>query len=214
MKDHGKESRDRAHSFLSRHGYSGGECAREDGGEVSHEHVRAVKSKGTRLATGGSVPGRKDGGGMKEGSSGTTGETEGRAKGGKHEGGKGGHHIGAVNIAIGNPEKEQMAKQQGIQAGMQAGLQKGAMAGRGAGGPPVGPPPGGPPPGAAMPPPGAMPPRPPMPPPGGAPGGMPPGAAPPGAMPPRPMGVKRGGEVHVKEHVRRRRGGAMEKECG
>jgi hypothetical protein len=188
MRDHGKEARERAHSFLSRHHYSGGEVAREDGGPVSHEHVRAVKAKGTRLASGGSVPALKDGGEHK----------------GKKEGG-GGHHIGAVNIAIGNPEKEQQAKQQGIQAGMQAGMQKGMMAARGgAGGPPPGA--GGPPPG---PPPGAMPPRPPMagPPPGAMPpGGAPPGGPPPGAMPPRPPGVKDGGMIHVREHTRRKGG--------
>jgi hypothetical protein len=142
------------------------------------------------------------------------GHVEERARGGKHEGKGGKGHIGAVNIAIGNPEKEQQAKQQGVQAGMQMGMQKGAQAVaqklQGAGGPPPGAggpprppmagPPGGPPPGA---PPGAMPPGAGGPPPGAPPGMMPrkhggkierramggqfgqaPAGPPPGAMPP------------------------------
>jgi hypothetical protein len=147
---------------------------------------------------------------MPEGDSGETGETEGRKRGGEHgKGGEGKGKIGAVNIAIGNPEKEQQAKQEGVQAGMQIGMQKGAqMAHAGAGGPPPGGGAGGPP----------MPPRPPM---AGPPGGMPPGGAPPGAMPPGaggpppgapPPGAmprKSGGKVHVREHERRRSGGGI-----
>lgn len=194
-----------------------------------HEHDKQEhpgKHTKLRLKAGGEVHGKKEahrpdrrarGGEMEdadeklmrhnpEGSSGESGEAEGRAKGGRHEGGGKGK-IGAVNIAIGNPEKEQQAKQQGVQAGMQIGMQKGAaMAKAGAGGPPGAPPPGagpggppmpphpmaGPPPGAGGPPPGGMPP-----------GGPPPGAPPPGMM------RKDGGKIHVKEHERRRAGGGL-----
>jgi len=254
MRDHGTESRERAHSFLSRHGYSkGGECHAEGGPvhaiakrtivKALRQHENAEHEghhEKLKLKAGGAVDGerskhrpdrrarggesehlRKDeddkeySGHMKEGDAGDSGEADGRARGGeepKHKGGGGkGHHIGAVNIAIGNPEKEQMAKQQGVQAGMQIGMQKGAaMAAHGAPGgappprPPMAPPPGAMPPGAGMPPgampPGAMPPRPPMAPPPGA--GMPP----PGMRPP---GQKDGGEVRVREHHRRRAGGAL-----
>lgn len=244
MRDHGKEARERAHSFLDRHHYKGGEIKHEDGGDVSKAAVkRVVKSAISqheheehlglhtklKLKSGGKVDGKKsehrpdrkarggeeedreyEGSHMKPELSEETGETEGRARGGgeeKHGGKKGGgHHIGAVNIAIGNPEKEQAAHQQGIQQGLQVGMQKGAMAAHGGGGgPPMAPPhpPMGPPGGAPMAPP---PPRPPVA--GPPPGAMPPGAgAPPGAMPPRPMGVKDGGEVHVREHHRRKAGG-------
>lgn len=65
----------------------------------------------------------------------------------------------------GDPQAEQMARQEGMQQGAHA------IAAKLAGGAPGGPPPGG------------GPPPPPMPPPGG----MPPGAMPPGAMPPHPM---------------------------
>lgn len=207
-----------------------------------HEHDQQEhpgKHTKLRLKAGGEVHGKKEhhrpdrrarGGGhdedadekltrhMPEGDSGDSGETEGRAKGGRH--GKGGGEekgkIGAVNIAIGNPEKEQQAKQQGVQAGMQIGMQKGAQmakaGGGGApgGGPPMpphpgmgGPPPGGPPPGGGMPPGGAPPPggmRPPGAPP---PGGMPPGGPPPGMM------RKDGGKIRVREHERRRSGGSV-----
>lgn len=156
--------------------------------------VHGNKSEGRpdRKARGGSTEERREdesdklnAGHMKQGDSGEMGENEGRARGGGAEkkgksGGKSGHT--QINIAIGNPEKEQMAHQQGMQEGAKAIVQK--LAGAGAGGPPPGaggPPPGGPPPGMA---------RPPMA--GPPPGGPPPGAPPPGAMMPH----ARGGGVH------------------
>ena len=131
-------------------------------------------------------------------------EDEGRARGGRHEGKK--HHegggkgkIGAVNIAIGNPDREMAAKKEGVQAGLQLGAKMGGAGGAG------GPPPGGPPPGA-MPPHPMLPPGAGMAPPPGVSGppGIPQGGPPPG-MPPR----ARGGMIKVKEHERRRSGGGV-----
>lgn len=189
----------------------------KSGGRVHGKHSEHRPDRRRRAEGGSTEELRRDegeheySGHMKAESDRESGETEGRARGGRHGGEHGKGKIGAVNIAIGNPEKEQMAKQQGLQAGLQAGIQKGVMAARaGAGGPP---------PGAGGPPPGAPPPRPPMagppgggmPPPGAIPGGaMPPGAgAPPGAMMARPPGAKRGGEIKVREHHRRRAGGGV-----
>lgn len=103
-----------------------------------------------------------------------------------------------VNVIVtrgDDQQGKQEAAQQGLRAGVQLGARAAAQRMAGAGGPPPGAmPPGAPP----MAPPGAIagPPRPPM---------MPP----PGAVPPRPMGVKRGGEVTVREHTRRKAGGAV-----
>ena len=165
----------------------------KSGGAV---HGKKAAERPDRKARGGSTEERRldesdtlNAGHMKQGESGETGENEGRARGGgaekKGKGGGGKGHT-QINIAIGNPEKEQMAHQQGMQEGAQVGAKAviGKLAGAGAGGPPPGAgglPPGGPPPGMA---------RPPMagPPPGA---GMPPGGPPPGMMP-----HARGGQVH------------------
>lgn len=195
MRDHGTEARERAHSFLSRHRYSGGECGEASGGAVAKVAKRIV-TKALRQHETAEHGGKHEKLRLKSG-----GEVRGEESKGRPDR-KGGHgKIGAVNIAIGNPEKEKMAEQMGLQKGIQIGAQAAAAKAGGAGGPPMmapHPPMGGPPGGM---PPGAGPP----------PGAMPPGAgAPPGGMPPRPPGVMAsGGEVKVRGHTRRRAGGAV-----
>lgn len=118
----------------------------------------------------------------------------------KHGGKKEGHgKVGTVNVVVGKGGDDEAGKQQAMQEGIQLGAKQvlAKMQGAGAGGPPH--PPMGMPPGGGAPPPPGM----------GA--GLPPGAMPPGAgmPPPRPQGIKRGGKVHVKEHERRKAGGAI-----
>jgi hypothetical protein len=195
MRDHGTEARERAHSMLAKHRYSGGECGKASGGQVAKTARRAVREHENAQHGGKHEPLKLKSGGAVDGEP-SESRPDRRARGGEHKsGGKG--KIGAVNIMVGHTgAEEQQAKQEGMQAGMQQGVQVGARVaaqkmGGGAGGPP----------------------RPPMagPPPGGMPPGMPPGAPPPGAMPPRPMPpqMAKGGEVRVREHHRRRAGGAV-----
>ena len=123
---------------------------------------------------------------------GNVNEASARARGGHVPKGKGKTIINIDASHKGDPEKEQMAKQEGMKAGAQMVAQKMQGAGGAPGGgappmpphPPMMPPPGGMPPGAmpGMPPGGAPPmppPRPPMPPPGAG--------GPPGMIPHPPM---------------------------
>lgn len=169
MDDMSGASRARARKMLSATGYGGD-------GEIHDGQTIAERNMGSK--SGGKADGHAAGA-----------RPDRRARGGsvkdKHEGGG---KIGAVNIAVGNPEKEQMAAAQGKQEGIKQGMMM-AKAGAGAGAPgggmpPPHPPMGGPPPGG-------------MPPPGG--GGAPPMGAPPGGGMPPPGGAmmphKRGGKV-------------------
>lgn len=110
----------------------------------------------------------------------TAGGRSNRADGGS-VGKKGGKTV--INIISGDPQREQMARQEGMQQGAQMGARAAAAKLGGAGAP------GGPPPGAPM----GGPPRPPM----AGPGGPPPGAGgppPPGMMlPPGAGGPPPGG---------------------
>lgn len=168
------------------HGGRHGKITLKAGGSVRGEKAKERPDR-QRRADGGGIEGRAMGGEMPHRSGGGRG---GKAK------------VGTVNIKIGgkgegaggqpDPAAMQAAQHQGIQQGMRMGAALGArQAGAGMQRPPM----GGPPPGA-----GGLPA-------GGPPGGMPPGGPPPpggGGMP-----VRDGGEIHVREHQRRRAGGSV-----
>jgi hypothetical protein len=167
------------------HGGHHGKITLKHGGEVPGERAKHRPDR-QRRADGGGIEGRAMGG-------------EAPRKGG------GKPKVGAVNIKIktGSGQdgamKEQMAQRAGMQQGMRMGAALGArQAARGMNRPPM------PPSGGAGPMGGA----PPMMPPGGGGAGM--GAGPGGPPPPGAgMPVKDGGEIHVREHHRRRAGGGI-----
>lgn len=128
---------------------------------------------------------------------------------------RGGAHKGkgrtVINIHQGDPQREQMAHQQGLQRGLQIGARAAGPPGGLPGGagprPPMGGPPGGgapmmPPPGAGGPPPGMG-----GPPPPGA--GMPPSRPPMAAPPPGAMPMRRVGGVIKREPGGRFAGGRV-----